>query len=100
MTRDLTRDLTRDPPRLQLVVFALVALAAAEKLDNLEKKEPIAIVRMDSTANEDGSFQYAYETANQIQVRTPQLNTDRTPQHGPHGEARSASAIVRPRRIE
>ncbi|KAF0301446.1 Larval cuticle protein LCP-17 [Amphibalanus amphitrite] len=50
-----------------LLVFALVAVAAAEKLDNLEK-EPIAILRMDSTSNEDGSFQYQYETANKIQA--------------------------------
>ncbi|XP_037080443.1 cuticle protein CP14.6-like [Pollicipes pollicipes] len=50
-----------------LIVCALVAVAAAAKLEGLEK-EPIAIVRMDSTSDEDGSFQYSFETANKIQT--------------------------------
>ena len=38
---------------------ALLAVAAARPQDQPE----VAIVRMDNTQNEDGSFQYAYETS-------------------------------------
>ena len=38
---------------------ALLAVAAARPQDAAE----VAIVRMDNTQNEDGSFQYAYETS-------------------------------------
>ena len=46
-------------PLLQIVLAVLVAVAAARPQDGPE----VAIVRMDNTQNEDGSFQYAYETS-------------------------------------
>ncbi|XP_043218212.1 larval cuticle protein 1-like [Amphibalanus amphitrite] len=52
-----------------LVVCALVALAAARPQDEPKFKtlEDAGILRMDSTMNEDGSFQYGFETTDPIQ---------------------------------
>ena len=49
----------------QLVIAALLAVAVArpQDYDPSEELRAAGIVRMESTQNEDGSFQYGYETA-------------------------------------
>ena len=49
--------------RPQLVIAALLAVAAARPQDVADELRAAGIVRMSDTRSDDGSFQYGYETA-------------------------------------